>query len=174
MLEDEPLISVIGTFRTASQLITAITDRHVDTVLIESGDESAAVVETTCPAVRIVCVGASQPDGTLSMHADRTHLIAAVRGVPHHATGVVKAAPAGCEAVDVLTPRQLEVLDHVSRGAAASDVGRALGIAVKTVEHHMHNAFTRLGAVSQAHAVARCLELGLLPNAGAGRQRLPS
>lgn len=53
-----------------------------------------------------------------------------------------------------LTPRQKEVMTHISQGEKAKEVGRALGISPRTVEALVHNILERLGAKNTPHAVA--------------------
>jgi DNA-binding NarL/FixJ family response regulator len=58
-----------------------------------------------------------------------------------------------------LTPRETEILDLVSRGLAAKQVARQLGISPKTVEQHKSRIFTKLGVPNQAAAVGVALGL---------------
>jgi DNA-binding NarL/FixJ family response regulator len=56
-----------------------------------------------------------------------------------------------------LTGRQRQILSLVSRGFAAKQVARQLGISEKTVENHKTRIFARLGVPNQTAAVARLL-----------------
>jgi DNA-binding CsgD family transcriptional regulator len=56
-----------------------------------------------------------------------------------------------------LTPRQREIVSLVSRGFAAKQVARQLGISVKTVENHKTRIFARLGVPNQTAAVTQLL-----------------
>ena len=48
------------------------------------------------------------------------------------------------ELQEKLTPRELEVADHLSRGLTAAEVADELGISVKTVEAHRGNVYRKL------------------------------
>lgn len=53
-----------------------------------------------------------------------------------------------------LTPRQLEVLGLVARGAADKEIGTALGISTATAQKHVTNILERLDVPNRAAAVA--------------------
>jgi len=53
-----------------------------------------------------------------------------------------------------LSPRQREILDLVAEGRTSKEIAAALGISESTVNWHLANVFTRLGASSRAEAVA--------------------
>lgn len=61
-----------------------------------------------------------------------------------------------------LTPREMDVLQHVSKGASNKDVAKALGISPSTVGTHMENLFRKLGCTTRAAATLKASALGLL------------
>lgn len=65
-------------------------------------------------------------------------------------------APAG------LTRRELEVLVRVARGATVRHVAEDLGIAPKTVGHHVESIYTKIGASTRAEATLFAMQHGLL------------
>ncbi|HEX6713451.1 MAG TPA: LuxR C-terminal-related transcriptional regulator [Thermoleophilaceae bacterium] len=66
-----------------------------------------------------------------------------------------------------LTPRELEIVDHVAMGRRAHEIADELFIATTTVETHVRNAMKKVGARSQAQLVAIVFARGLLDPAGA-------
>lgn len=60
-----------------------------------------------------------------------------------------------------LTPREIEVLILISRGAATSDVARALGISRKTAGTHIERIYSKTGASSRSTATLFALRNGL-------------
>ncbi|WP_375500996.1 LuxR C-terminal-related transcriptional regulator [uncultured Jatrophihabitans sp.] len=72
----------------------------------------------------------------------------------HHAA--LRAAEARREpgVLDELTIREREVLGLIAAGRKTTDIARLLFISPRTVDKHVENIRTKLGARSRAHAVA--------------------
>ena len=66
------------------------------------------------------------------------------------------------EDINELTPRETEVLRHVSRGLANKQIGHALGITEKTVKTHVTNIFGKLGVLSRTEAALYAVKVGLV------------
>lgn len=56
-----------------------------------------------------------------------------------------------------LTPRELEVLEALSRGCSYEEIGTELGCQVRTVNTHLHNIYGKLHVRSAAGAVGKYL-----------------
>jgi DNA-binding NarL/FixJ family response regulator len=67
----------------------------------------------------------------------------------------------------VLTQRETEVLNLMSRGYSYAEIGAQLGISLHTVSSHIKNSYRKLAVRSGPAAVARATELGLLQPPGA-------
>lgn len=65
-----------------------------------------------------------------------------------------------------LSPRELEVLEQLSRGHSYADVADILEISLDTVKSHLKRVFVKLGARSGAHAVGIAFRRGLLGERG--------
>jgi DNA-binding NarL/FixJ family response regulator len=63
---------------------------------------------------------------------------------------------------NVLSPRQLEVLQLVASGLTTKEAARELGIGVRTAHNHLGAAYHRLGESSLVHAVIRAAKLGII------------
>lgn len=61
-----------------------------------------------------------------------------------------------------LTPRELAVLQHLSRGASNKDIARALDLAEGTVKNHVSAAFNKLGVTDRLQAALVARTYGLL------------
>jgi DNA-binding CsgD family transcriptional regulator len=61
-----------------------------------------------------------------------------------------------------LTARELEVLRRHKDGKSRTEIGEILSISVKTVDFHMYNAMTKLGASNPISAVVIALQRGLI------------
>lgn len=64
--------------------------------------------------------------------------------------------------VELLTPRQREILRLVSIGHTNREIAEVLEISVRTVEVHRFNLMRRLNVRNVAQLLRRALQLGLL------------
>jgi DNA-binding CsgD family transcriptional regulator len=104
--------------------------------------------------IRVVFLGENGGDGSgvsIPMGASIASLAAALAP----SAGGVSSRWAG-----ILTRRQREVLALISRGLAAKQVARHLGISPKTVERHKTQIFAKLGVSNQTAAVHSALTRG--------------
>jgi DNA-binding NarL/FixJ family response regulator len=51
-----------------------------------------------------------------------------------------------------LTPREVEVLIQLARGSTNKEIASALGIAVRTANHHVENIYAKLDVTTRAAA----------------------
>ncbi|HYH27268.1 MAG TPA: LuxR C-terminal-related transcriptional regulator [Actinomycetota bacterium] len=66
------------------------------------------------------------------------------------------------EAVEPLTPRQLDVLRLVADGRTAAEIGAMLGLSPHTVRNYLDRIYDRLKVRDRTSAVALALRNGLL------------
>jgi DNA-binding CsgD family transcriptional regulator len=70
--------------------------------------------------------------------------------------------PAGRSALrDLLTPRELDVLEHLVRGETNADIARSLVVSEGTVKFHVKNILRKMNAANRAEATSRYLRLSL-------------
>ena len=62
-----------------------------------------------------------------------------------------------------LTSRELQVLRLVAAGSTNKEIASALGVAVSTLERHVANLYTKIGARGRADAIAYALRHGVAP-----------
>jgi DNA-binding CsgD family transcriptional regulator len=103
------------------------------------------------------------------------HAIGAViqrRGTPEQGGAAPALGPASVAVADApadprvreiagLTPRELEVLRSLTRGARTSEIASELGIAERTVKAHLASIYQKLGVETRAAAVAAAIHRGL-------------
>jgi HD-GYP domain-containing protein (c-di-GMP phosphodiesterase class II) len=61
-----------------------------------------------------------------------------------------------------LTEREAEVVGMLARGLQTKQVARALGISIKTADHHVQNAYAKVGVSTRAAATLFAMEHGLV------------
>lgn len=77
---------------------------------------------------------------------------------PSHQHGTIRA-----KATDTsLSPRETEVLRHISLGASNKETARLLGLSPSTVASHVESVFRKLDCSTRAAATLKALTLGLL------------
>jgi DNA-binding NarL/FixJ family response regulator len=62
-----------------------------------------------------------------------------------------------------LTARENDVLDLLTRGLGPVEIARELAISPKTVATHVEHIYAKLGVHTRAQAVAKALQLALVP-----------
>ena len=87
-------------------------------------------------------------------------LIAAYRGAAQGSPAIPVAAPE--TAISSLSPRELDVLRGIARGASNKEIAREHGIAETTVKIHVQHILRKLDVSSRVHAAVIASEHGLL------------
>ncbi|MEU7836867.1 response regulator transcription factor [Nonomuraea sp. NPDC049129] len=118
--------------------------------------------DTDADVTRAMAAGVA---GYLLKDAPREELHRAVRTA---AAGGAVLAPSIASALirgpatQAPSPRELEVLRLVARGAANKEIARTLLISETTVKTHLKHVFAKLGVETRAAAVVVAIERGLL------------
>ncbi|MDD2919132.1 response regulator [Rhodoferax sp.] len=98
-------------------------------------------------------------------------LIAAYKNVAHksaaatdiaQSTSSLKAATPAAQAMASLSPRELDILRGIARGASNKEIAREHGIVETTVKIHVQHVLRKLGVSSRVHAAVMATEQGLL------------
>jgi DNA-binding NarL/FixJ family response regulator len=63
---------------------------------------------------------------------------------------------------DALSPREVDVLRQVARGASNKEIGRHLSISEATVKSHLLNIFSKLGVNDRTQAVTVAMQRGIV------------
>ena len=152
-----------------------------------SGIELAAIVRKTWPEVKILVLSGYDFDqyvrrlasigieGYLLKEAPQDNLVKALREIaaggavlpPHIASKVMRGYSADTRkpaAVPLweLTMRELEVLELLYQGLRNADIAGRLGISGRTVETHVSNIISKMGARGRTEAVKIAAEKGLI------------
>jgi DNA-binding NarL/FixJ family response regulator len=80
---------------------------------------------------------------------------------PELAGAMLHAARSARE-VDLLSERQVEILQVIANGLSTKQTARELGITTKTVHNHLNAIYRRLDTQSLTHAVLSAVRLGII------------
>jgi DNA-binding NarL/FixJ family response regulator len=97
--------------------------------------------------------------GTLLKASDPESLLTALRTIRAGRTWFDPRHPAGTV---TLSPRERDVLTHLSRGVTNREIAEALGVGSQTVKTLVSRIYTKLGVHRRAEAVTEAIRLGLL------------
>jgi DNA-binding CsgD family transcriptional regulator len=73
---------------------------------------------------------------------------------------VVHTTPKAADSANPLTPRQIEVLRRLAAGGTNREIGAHLGMAPKTVAHHLEAIYLALGVRGRGEAIAWAIRSG--------------
>lgn len=93
------------------------------------------------------------------------HIVAAVLSVDRRTSSITEAEGLTRDQLSrlsSLTPREVEVLEHLAAGRSVKVIASLLGITSHTVETHKRRTFQKLGVQQQGQAVAMAVEAGIV------------
>lgn len=134
--------------------VVALTTFDVDEYLFGALRAGAAgfVLKDSDPAVLVDAVrAAAKGQGLIDPQVTR-------RTIRRFAELSPRPAPAG---LDLLTPREHEVLRHVARGMSNAEIAGALTVGEGTVKTHVARVLAKLGLRTRVHLVIYAYEHGI-------------
>lgn len=180
LLNNATNIDVVAETGTGAEALDLITQLELDVVMLDirlqdmSGIDVARILRQDFPHIKILILSAYHYEqyvralfavgvhGYLLKSASAPELIHAVEAVYHGQTVLsqeisnqlaMRARNSGIAGTNMLSDREQEVLELVSRGASNKEIALQLGIAIRTVETHVSNAMAKLNAHSRTEAV---------------------
>jgi len=192
LLEELPGIEVVGEVADGPEALRLIGELKPDVVFLDismpglNGLEVAARVARDHSHTRVIILSMHADDeyvrralhagaaGYLLKTSDRSELELAVRAVargdswltPPVSRRVVALAlgnpPAETQPLEVLTPRQREVLQLIAEGFSNKQIAQKLSVGVKTVESHRTELMERLDIHGIAGLVRYAIRLGIV------------
>jgi len=141
------------------------------------GIEATRQIHESCPSVKVLILTsyatsdgiasalAAGASGAIMKSAENSELIAAIRKIAAGQTSVSSEIQSLIDTdppVTGLTGRQTEVLQSLSRGLTNKDIATQLNISPRSVDEHVNNILTKLGAANRVEAVGIALRKHLL------------
>ena len=192
LLNAEPDFTVVGEAADGRQAIELAREHQPDILLLDvsmpepGGIEVTRQVKQECPATRVLILTVHEDEsllqeairagaaGYIIKRAVEAELITAVHAIwrgdmyVHPAMtrallkGIQPPVPTAEKLVEPLTPRELEILQHIAQGYTNQQTADLLQISVRTVESHRANLTGKLGLKSRVELVRYARQQGLL------------
>ena len=183
LLGAEKDIEVVGEAKNGemavSEALRLLPDVVIMDMMMPKKDGAAATAELheKLPSVKVVILttfGASDgiaqaiesgAAGALMKTADDDVIVSTVREVAAGKTVIsadVRRLIDDDPPVQKLTPRQIEVLQSMTRGLTNRDIARQLGICIDRVNDQVASILTKIGAANRTEAVAIAMRKHLL------------
>ena len=183
LLETKDDLEVVGEAGNGETAVTKALKLTPDVVIMDlmmpkmGGAEATKAIHAQNPAIKVLILtsfGTSDEisraldagaSGAIMKSATNGELVSAIRTVAAGKRVIandIRRQSQGNPLTPSLTPRQLEVLNSVSRGFTNREIADQFGISPESVKTHLENIFARIGASSRSEAVAIALRNQLL------------
>ncbi len=184
-------LEVVASAGDAEAAVRAATEQRPDIALLDvampgGGLVAAARITGVSPATRVVMLTSSENEDDLmaAMNAGAKGYV--LKGIAGRALGAILKSihggdvyvppglayamiaglnrPRSQDPLDSLTRREREVLDLVGAGLSNAEIGGRLGLAEKTVKHHMTAILGKLEVGSRVEAALMAYKAGVRPD----------
>ena len=99
--------------------------------------------------------------GETELHAKQAEMVWLTQSV-HASMARLLAPKLAPESTVVMTAREKEVLRWTAEGKTASEVAQILSVSERTINFHINNVVTKLGASNKTQAAVKAAALGML------------
>jgi DNA-binding NarL/FixJ family response regulator len=183
VLSSEPDIEMVAEAKTAAEALALFREHRPDVVLMDiklpdgSGIDATAQICREFPGARVIMLTTYKGDvqalkalkagawGFLLKNTVRRELVESIRMVHRGQQRIFEevALELAMHAADeLLSARELEVLQAVAQGQSNKGIARSLGIAEETVKTHMASVLAKLKANDRTHAVLIGMKRGVI------------
>lgn len=127
----------------------------------ESSDDLLRMIQAGCAGYVLKDSGPSELQRAL-LAAMRSDSPVPRRMIPDVLKRVARTTPLSPDTAVSLTSREMQILRGIAKGHTTKRLAKDLGLAVPSVETHLHNIFKKLNASNRGEAVSAALKLGLI------------
>ena len=183
ILANEKDMKLIAEAGSGAEAVEAFRKFHPDVTLMDlrmpvmDGIETTKEIRKIDPEAKIIALTSYDGDqeiyraleagvrGYILKESVHTEIVRAIRVVQ---SGKRLMPPEVAERLSehfpqvALTPREIEVLQHVAKGLGNKEIGVRLGTAAGTVKMHLQNILSKLGASDRTHAVTLAIRRGII------------
>ena len=183
LLSTQPDLQLVATAGSAAEAMLCATASSPDVVLLDlrlpdvEGTDAVQNLSRLSPNLKIVIVSSHEGDamvkramaagarGYVSKNASAEELLSVIRSVQEgkrsFSTGIATKLLLTV-GVPTLTPREVEIMEHVAAGFSNKEVGITLGMAEKTAKNHLTSIFAKLDASDRTQAVVIATVRGII------------
>ena len=183
LLKTEPDLSVVGVAKDGEEAIAEALRLKPDLIIMDlmmpkkNGVEATAAIHERLPDAKIVILttfAASDgikhaldagATGAVMKTAEDAELVSIIRTVAAGGTVIsneIQQLLTEDPPAEELTPRQLEILESVTRGFTNADIAKQLGLREQSVKEHISAILVKIGAANRSEAVAITMRKHLL------------
>jgi two-component system NarL family response regulator len=182
-LRRDPRYEIVAEASNGQEAVAAHQRIRPDLVLMDvmmpvmNGIDATRLIRQSDPQARVVILSGSDGEehiyralragasGYLLKDAPEQQVgecLAAVMGGRRFLPAAISARLAAGVAGDRLSPREQDILRHLSKGLGNKLIARATGIAEGTVKCHVRNIFSKMGVSTRTEAVRVAMKRGLV------------
>lgn len=187
MLGKHKELELSGVAASAEEAIALLSRRAVDVVLLDlrmpkvSGIDATRMFLQQSPSTRVIILSSFEfeeeifravkagASGYLTKEMSRDEIVAGIVAVH---SGKEYFPPAIAARLDErnhrssLSPRELEILELLSKGLTNKEIGQAFGISKHTVRNHINNITQKLEVTDRTEAASVAMKQGIIPVTG--------
>jgi DNA-binding NarL/FixJ family response regulator len=147
---------------TAQALLSRFPDTKVVAWTVsESSDDLLRMMQAGCAGYVLKDAGPSELQRAL-WSAVRSESPVPRKMIPDVLRRVAESTPLSQVTTVALTSREMQILRGAAKGHTTKRLAKDIGLAVPSIETHLHNIFRKLNAANRGEAVSTALKLGLI------------
>jgi DNA-binding NarL/FixJ family response regulator len=147
---------------TAHALLSKFPDiKVIAWTVSESSDDLLRMMQAGCSGYVLKDAGPGELQRAL-WAAVRSESPVPRKMIPDVLRRVAGSTPLSQATKVTLTSREMQILRGVAKGHTTKRLASDIGLAVPSIETHLHNIFRKLNAANRGEAVSTALKLGLI------------
>ena len=183
LLKTESDLSVVGVAKDGEEAVAEALRLNPDVIVMDlmmpkkNGVEATAEIHERLPGTKIIILttfAASDgikhaldagATGAVMKTAEDAELVSIIRAVAAGGTVIsdeIQQLLTEDPPAEELTPRQMEILESVTRGFTNADIAKQFGIREQSVKEHISTILAKIGAANRSEAVAITMRKHLL------------
>ena len=183
LLKTESDLSVVGVAKDGEEAVVEALRLKPDVIVMDlmmpkkNGVEATAEIHERLPDTKIIILttfAASDgikhaldagATGAVMKTAEDAELVSIIRAVAAGGTVIsdeIQQLLTEDPPAEELTPRQMEILESVTRGFTNADIAKQFGIREQSVKEHISTILAKIGAANRSEAVAITMRKHLL------------